>query len=261
MEYSKKVEVVCVISLFLIVAAVPLVHSNFLPLSQKNIIFSKVKKSTEITSITIYNYDGDSYEKVTKELLWDEFEDLIESIEQIQHTNKSLREKIELQLLLLKEKNLISKDITYISMWNNFNKTLGNRNNVFHLGIFDNFLFFDDILTNNATALNFLTVSNSFSPGLRFIILDRLPKLRLDICGFLFGYIHCVETDGFQGHKSMESNLWVPPRYIYVGFGRYVGFVGIVFFGESDLNDFTFHLGIGFSGFTLWKGKKIDKPE
>jgi hypothetical protein len=257
----RKIRVVFVITLLLIVTNAPLVHSNFLQSNQTKTLFPNVRKSTDTAALTIYNYEGNDCEKEIKKVPSDDFENLIESIKQIQQTNKPLRKKIELQLLLLKEKNLIDKDITYNSMWNKFNQTWDHRNNVFHLGIFNRYLIFDDIITNNYTSLNFLIFANSFTPGLRLIILDKLPKLRLDICGFLAGYIHLVETDGGQGHKIMKSNLRDPPRYFYLGFGTYLGFVGIILFGESDLADFTPYIGIGFSGLTTWRGKKVIKEE
>lgn len=245
MKKVEKIKALCVVVLFLGLAIAPAVDGQLVKTEKQSKTFKESEISPEMAELQVYNCKDGKYEKTTKEIPMDEALELKERIQEIQKLDIPLREKIDLQLAVLKEKEIIPADANLDDIMKNFNERWSKVDKDRLMKIFGNRRDSNGAIFNVFCGL---LLQTDMGAGLVFGTHTLLPTIGVDIFGFFTGGLGWVViTSGLLGEQSMGS------AYYDNFLGFFLGFAGFLIFGILGMYG-PFILAIGVAGITAWVG-------
>ena len=224
----------------------------FTPITLGKMLYSYNKSSTikennavEITELQVYICNEDGYEKISKQLPMDEARDLQQRIMGIQQYDIPVKERIELQLEVLKENEILPHNANLNELYKEGNKHLNTcfiQHFLLYLLSSRNTSPADEVILNGLCGIWFGFTGTGLVVGSHTFI----PTFGADIAALFKGSLGTIIISGVNGEQEIDY---------YDGWentiGFIVGFVGFLIFGFLGVYGPAI-LGIGYAGLTGW---------
>ncbi|MFW6149357.1 MAG: hypothetical protein ACOC6D_05835 [Atribacterota bacterium] len=228
--------IIClVVLLFVGMAIAPAMGSIFRAGIANNALTSYESAETEeLVTIDFFDFTGETPIKKVIQLPRSEWIDLRNELKNIRTTSKSTEEAWNAQLLVLKEHDLISNDVTYESLNEKFEVKSNVVNRVKTLPIINNSIF------NAMCAVNFEFVNGT---TLVFGLNTFINIVGFNIISLHKGYT----TEGIET-KGLLTRTTVPGEYV----GFMFGFLGYWLGTREKAGVYSDLIASGFTVITLW---------